>query len=134
MRFDLDQAFGISQSALLMRSKRAEIIASNLANADTPNYKARDIDFRKVLQDTLQESSPSKIAKTNPRHLSMGREVGGSNFELLYRDPIQPSIDGNTVDTQFEKAEFTQNAMQYQASLQFLGGRIKNLMTAIRGE
>lgn len=123
MRFDLDKAFGIHQQAMLVRSRRAEILAGNIANADTPNFKARDIDFRAIL-----ESAQAQAQATHQKPLS------AMAFELKYRQPLQPSLDGNTVDVQHEKAAFTENALQYQASLSFLSGKIKTLMRALKGE
>lgn len=132
----LDTALGLHPQALMLRARRAEVLAGNLANSDTPNYKARDVDFRAVLAKEIASETPSVpavvLASTNPAHLA---PVGGSSsMELAYRNPLQPSIDGNTVDPQFEYAAFAENAVQYQASLQFLSGRIRTLMTAIRGD
>jgi flagellar basal-body rod protein FlgB len=112
---------------MLVRSRRAEILASNIANADTPNYKARDIDFREILKAAQQDSA-------NPLQVSNHKPLNAMAFELKYRQPLQPSLDGNTVDTQVEKAEFTENALQYQASLSFLTGKIKSIMRALKGE
>lgn len=134
MRFDMNNIFGIHQQSMLLRSKRAEILASNLANADTPNFKARDFNFKQTLKDSMQGQTSSQMKRTNPKHISSNMQTSGINMELLYRAPMQPSVDGNTVDAQTEKAEFTTNAVQYQASLQFLSGKIKSIMTAIRGE
>lgn len=134
MRFDLNQALGIHQQGLLMRSKRAELIAGNLANVDTPNYKARDIDFKAVLQRIHSNETHNRLATTQRGHISGADQIGGTSIELLYKAPTQPSLDGNTVDGQLEKAAFAENAIQYQASLRFLSGKIKALLTAIRGE
>jgi flagellar basal-body rod protein FlgB len=138
MRFDLDKVFGIHQQGVRLRAQRAELLASNLANADTPNYKARDIDFKQVLQQTETAASAANMRTTNAKHLqSNGFDNvfgNGMNAELMYRNPLQPSVDGNTVDTQHEKSQFIQNAVQYQVSLSFLSGKIKSLMTALKGE
>jgi len=133
MRFDLDKAMGIHEQALYVRARRSSIIASNLANADTPNYKARDIDFKAVLKNLAGDTGPGRMNTTQPGHIQPAGSSAGDS-ELLYRYPYQPSIDGNTVDSQLEKSEFTQNALRYQATLQFLGGKIKGLMKAIKGE
>lgn len=130
MPFDIDTAFGNHAQALLLRARRAEVLAGNLANADTPNYKARDVDFRSVLAGA--ENNAMALRKTSSAHLPAVETA--QTAELKYRVPMQPSLDGNTVDTQIEYAEFGRNAAQYQASLTFLSGRIKTLMTAIRGE
>lgn len=134
MRFDLDNLFGIHQQAMMVRSKRAELIANNLANADTPNFQARDIDFKQVLRQTQEADDASRLMTTDSRHISTGTRVGDLSTDILYRIPMQPSIDGNTVDTQLEKSNFMENAIQYQASVQFLGDKIRSLMTALKGE
>jgi flagellar basal-body rod protein FlgB len=133
MRFDLDSVFGIHQQGVVIRSKRAEILAGNLANADTPNYKARDIDFRQALLQAQAGLDTRQMRVTNSKHIQ-ANGADGMTSDLLYRNPLQPSLDGNTVDSQVEKAQFIENAMQFQASLSFLSGRIKSLMSAIRGE
>lgn len=128
----LDNALGIHEAALRLRAQRAELLASNLANADTPNYKARDIDFKSVLAAAQSAQSGGGLQTTHARHLS---ETGtAASPEVLYRIPVQPSIDGNTVDAQREKSEYMQNAIQYQASLHFIDGQLKILRTAIRGD
>lgn len=131
MSLSLDKALGIHAQALALRARRAEVLAANLANADTPGYKARDLDFASVLSGAQGERIG--LAATVRGHLS-GEAAAAGSGALLYRVPLQPSIDGNTVDTQTEYAEFARNALQYQASLSFLNGRIRTLMTAIRGE
>jgi flagellar basal-body rod protein FlgB len=133
MRFDLDSIFGIHEQGVLIRSKRAEILAGNLVNADTPNFKARDIDFKQVLQEAQAGSDMQRMKVTNPKHMQTSGPEGFAT-DLLYRNSLQPSVDGNTVDSQVEKAQFIENAMQYQASLSFLSGKIKSLISAIRGE
>lgn len=129
MAFSFDDAFGIHPQAVAMRSERMQIIASNLANADTPGYLARDLDFREVLKS---QSSGLKTYRTNARHMSGGQRPTGS-AELKYRMPLQPSVDGNTVEPQFEQTTFADNAVRLQASLMFLDGRIRGLTDAITG-
>ncbi len=134
MPINLDKALGIYPQALSLRAHRAEILAANMANADTPNYKAKDIDFKAALDQARDQSSSgsSVLARTHATHLPSGLDlVSGS---VKYRVPEQSSLDGNTVDTETEQVEFTRNAIQYQATLTFLNGRIKGLMTAIRGD
>lgn len=128
----IDKFLGIHEAALKVRGQRTELLASNLANADTPNYKARDIDFKTVLSEQVSGQGEGLTA-THSRHFSQN-DVGGATGEPMYRTPTQPSVDGNTVDTQVEKAAYMENALRYQASLTFIDGRIKSLMTAIRGE
>lgn len=127
----MENLFGIHATALKLRANRAELLAANIANADTPNYKARDIDFKRVLAAKTAETADIKV--TNGKHIdSSGNSKMGA--EILYRMPSQPSLDGNTVDLQTERSAFLENSMMYQASLQFLNGKISGLMTAIRGE
>lgn len=132
MPFDIDSALGIHQQALSVRSRRAEILAANLANADTPNFKARDIDFKTLLSKAQAGSHGLRLSVSHGSHLPA--TAAGGDDDLLYRTPAQPSADGNTVDTHAEHAEFMRNALRYQASLTFLNGRIRGLLTALRGE
>jgi len=128
----LDQAFGIHEQALKLRGYRSEVLASNLANADTPGYKARDMDFAQVLRGE-QHKAP-QLTATNARHISTGGPAIAQGVPLAYRIPLQPSTDGNTVDAEQEQMAFSRNAMEYQATLGFIDGRIKGLMSAIRGD
>jgi flagellar basal-body rod protein FlgB len=130
MSLSFDKALGIHADALQLRSRRLELLASNLANADTPNYKARDIDFRAALSQA--QGGDVGLMRTHASHLPM--QGGGVGGEPLYRIPNQPSLDGNTVDAQLEQAAFSENAVQYQASLDFLNSRFRGLRTALKGE
>ena len=132
MALSFDKALGIHADALQVRSRRLELLASNLANADTPNYKARDIDFRAALGHAEQGLAVA-VRRTHAAHMPAGG-AGPGMMEPQYRIPNQPSLDGNTVDTQLEQAAFSQNAVQYQASLDFLNTRFRGLRTALRGE
>lgn len=130
---NLDNAFGIHAYALKLQAKRSEVLASNLANADTPGYKARDIDFKAELERQMTGApSSSGLRVTHVNH--MASASSGPGGELLYRNPLQPSIDGNTVDTQKEKAAFMENALQYQATLTFVNGKISALKKALGGD
>ena len=138
MAISFENALGIHQKALEVRVQRAEVLANNLVNADTPGFKARDIDFKAILGG-VQSGQPAggqlAMSTTNGKHLPHGgNSSDAGSSELLYRVPTQPSLDGNTVDTQQETAEFTKNTMQYQASFQLLSGKFKALNNAIRGE
>tara|TARA_B110000971_G_scaffold205483_1_gene227930 strand:- start:24 stop:410 length:387 start_codon:yes stop_codon:yes gene_type:complete len=121
--------FGIHDDALTLRSKRNNILASNIANAATPHFKARDVDF----EATLAAAMPSgPISTTNNRHITQsGSSAGG---DLLYRTPINPSLDGNTVELAVEQMEFSENVVRYQSSLTLLNRKISGLMSAIKGE
>lgn len=133
MSMNLDAYFGLHEKALFVRNKRAELLATNLTNADTPNYKARDIDFRAALDKARAHDSGHGLKTTHAGHINTG--IGGDmGLQPLYRVPTQPSMDGNTVDNQKEHVEFARNAVEYQASLRFINGKIKGLLSAIRGE
>lgn len=132
MSINFEKAFGIHEQALSLRADRAKVLANNLANADTPNFKARDIDFSKALKQA-QSVQNGDLRRTHAAHFDshIGSEIPG----LSYRIPMQPDTgDGNSVDAQMEQTKFAENAMQYQTSLRFLDGKIKGLLQAIRGE
>ncbi len=133
MRFDLDSAFGVHEKALMLRSQRAQVLAENLANADTPNYKAKDIDFKSALDAVKGEYVAGNMMSTHSRHFAV-KNAGSFSSELIDRQSSQPSMDGNTVDSQIEQSAFLRNALEYQVSLRLLSGKIKGLMSAIRGE
>lgn len=138
--------------ALQLRASRQETISSNIANADTPNFKARDFDFSAALREAngmapadsgMREALPAAegglptvaLARTHRGHRALGMgAMHNGQPELKYVNPEQPSMDGNTVDLNRERAQFSQNAVGYEASLRFLNGRIRTMMTAIRGE
>lgn len=132
MRFDLDKAMGVHEQALYVRAKRTSLIASNLANSDTPNYKARDIDFNTILRNSAGYDDGSMLVRTNDQHIQPGGSTA-EDAELLYRYPFQASLDGNTVDAQVEKARFSENTVMYQSTMQFLTGRMTTLRKAIKG-
>jgi flagellar basal-body rod protein FlgB len=116
---------------LTAASQRLELLAENVANADTPNFKARDIDFRAALQEADQAATVT-LAATRQGHIQ-GADGPGSRAEALYRVPDQPSLDGNTVDAQKESAAVAETATRYQTSLAFLDQRIRGLRAAITG-
>jgi len=132
MAISFDKAFGIHEFAINLNAQRAEVLANNLANADTPNFKARDIDFDKALQ-IAASNQHTGLRRTHSNHIdsNIGNEIPG----LSYRIPLQPDTgDGNSVEAQVEQTKFAENAMQYQTSFTFLNSRIKGLLTAIKGE
>ncbi len=131
MKISFENALGPQPAALKLRSLRTEIIANNIANADTPNFKARDIPFATMLREAT-EGRTGILTTTHPRHLST--ETRDAEQTLLYRIPVLPSIDGNTVDGHVEQAEFANNALHFQASLRFLNGKFRGLISAIKGE
>ncbi|HEY3326679.1 MAG TPA: flagellar basal body rod protein FlgB [Novimethylophilus sp.] len=113
------------EKALGLRAQRQQLLASNIANADTPNYKAVDIDVEAVLQEVKAGREPLAMAATSPEHLAGQTSSGQSRLPIKYRIPLQPSLDGNTVDMQVEQAKFSENALKYQFSLDRVGGRFK---------
>ena len=134
MPVNLDTYLGVHAQALKLRSQRTEVLASNLANADTPGYRARDIDFKSVLAATGSVGSPVQMTATRPGHITTATGSGNGTSELKYRTPLAPSLDGNTVDAQLEQAAFAENSVRYQATLSFLGSKFRGLMTAITGQ
>ena len=122
--------FGQYEQALRLRAQRNELLASNIANADTPNYKARDIDFASALSSARDDTLT--MTRTSDMHRDAWQSVAG-NAEAMYRIPHQSTLDGNTVETDVEQAQFAENALHYRAALSFLDGRIRSLQFAIKG-
>lgn len=130
----LDRYLGIHAVALRVRAQRTELLANNLANADTPNFKARDIDFRSVLAAAGSTNATLPMVATQSGHIATSSTAVGGVPELKYRTPLAPSLDGNTVDVQLEQAAFAENAVRYQATLSFLNGKFRSLLAAITGQ
>ncbi len=128
---NIDEAFGIHEQALKLKARRAEVLAGNIANADTPGYKARDFDFHQMLRQQMPRMDRMQVTQTGHIQAEAGIVPAG---QMAYRVPLQPSLDGNSVDTQLEHSAFASNALEYQASLRFLSGNIRKLLTAIKGE
>lgn len=129
----LDKAFGISPTAMLLRSQRSEVLAANIANSETPNYLAQDFDFKTALSDAMSMGEPLQpLMKSNEKHfdIAMDSPFGGAQFRV----PTKTSANGNTVEEEIEQAAFSENAVQYQTSLQFLNSSIRGLRMAIKGE
>lgn len=135
MSISFDKALGIHEKALNFRAQRAEVLANNISNADTPNFKARDLDFSSVLAAENEKAQNGRFAlnMTNSRHIE-AEGMGMGDGTLLYRTPSQPSLDQNTVDSQVEQANYTENAMGFQASFTLLNSKFKGLVAALRGE
>jgi flagellar basal-body rod protein FlgB len=136
MPLNLNAYLGIEPDALKVYAQRAEVLAANMANADTPGYLARDIDFRAALAAASSQSSPLQAAATGagePTAASAGGGLSTQQF-LKYRVPLAPSLDGNTVDSQLEESKFAQNTVRFQAALTFLENRFSELTTAITGQ
>lgn len=130
----LDEMMRFQQTALSLRAARQELLASNVANADTPGYKARDIDFASALRNALGGTSEKlPVVQTSPSHLegNAGAAILGSS--VMYRKPLQPSADGNTVDMDVERAQFADNALRYEASIAFVREELGEMMKALQG-
>jgi len=136
MPFNLDAYLGVHADALKIRSQRTEVLARNLANADTPGYQARDLDFRAALaQASGSSEAPVALKTTHANQIATPVDASGeTNANLKYRVPMAPALDGNTVDVQMEQANFAENSVRFQATLTFLNARFRGLMTAITGE
>ena len=132
MAISFDKALGIHEKALSFRAQRGEVLANNIANADTPNYKARDIEFSSVLKGQLEKRSAPGLERTHERHIA-AEGVSLSEEALKYSMPSEPSIDQNTVDAQVGQGKYAHNAVQFQASFTLLNSKFKGLVSALRG-
>ena len=126
---EIKQNLNMLGAALSLRARRNEILASNIANAATPHYKARDIDFETEIKK-YQKDGP--INSTHDQHISVKKPVAPGKVQ--FRKNVNPSLDGNTVELAVEQLQFAENSMRYQSTLSFLGGKINTLMSAIKGE
>ncbi len=133
MAISFDRALGIHDDALSFRSQRSSVLANNLANLDTPNYKARDLDFKTALAQASNPSQTIALATTHNSH-HQAKGFSHSDDAMLYRVPSQPGIDGNTVEEHVEHAKYMENALDFQATFTFLNSKFKGLNSAIRGE
>jgi len=130
----IDDALRFHQQGLNLRARRQQLLSSNIANADTPHYKARDIDFRQALAHAVAgKTGPLALVQTSRRHLE---PRGGGPFEaaMRYRTEHQGSVDGNTVNADVERAAFAENAVHYEATLTFMNGILRTMQTAIQGQ
>ena len=143
MRTSLDNYLGIHPQALQLEAKRNELLAANLANVDTPNYKARDIDFKTALSAASSESNATTLRAAGTAGVESGVQTASAlsttsagdidSAAVKYRVPMASALDGNTVDEQLEQSAFAENSVRYQASLQFISSALRDLMTAITG-
>lgn len=124
---------GFQANALVLRSQRQQVIASNIANADTPGYVARDFDFAQALQNASGGASRSGLSVTNAQHLRLG-SAGPGQPDLAYAVQTQPSQDGNSVDLDRERANFVDNSIRYESTLRFINGHVKTMLSAITGQ
>jgi len=123
MAINFEQALGVHPNTLAFRTQRAKVLASNLANVDTPNFKARDISFEDAMSQVANEARAKHQARRRPQ-----------SYELLYRNPQQPAQDGNTVELGVEQAKFASNAMAFETSTSFLNMKLSGLKKAINGQ
>lgn len=132
----IDDYLRFHETALSLRSQRQQMLASNIANADTPNYKARDMDFSKTLQAAMQKpgAAAAAMATTSPLHLGGSHAASGAAPKAQFRGVIQGSVDGNTVDMDTERNQFTDNAVRYEAGVTLISSQIKSMLTAIQGQ
>jgi len=130
----IDTELAFHQRALNLQDYRQQVLASNIANADTPHYKARDIDFKASLQGAMGgRGGPLDLVRTAPRHLPAG-DGAPAGAKLLYRTETQSSVDGNTVDMDVERAAFAENAVRYEASLTFINGTLRSIRAALQNQ
>lgn len=126
----VDNALNAHSSAVLLRAKRAEILAANLANADTPGYKARDMDFKQVYSQVRTEGSDA-MSMTHRSHLPVS---DSTSMNINFRTPNKEATNGNTVEKEVEQTAFSENSVRYLASLRFLSGKISGMSKALKGE
>jgi len=135
---NLDNYLRFNETALSLRSQRQELLASNIANADTPNYKARDIDFASALQNAMAGGkSGGAMNTTNNNHMARGAATGdtlANGTPVQYRGVVQGSVDGNTVDMDVERNQFADNALRYEAGIMMINSQLKGLMTALQSQ
>jgi len=131
----IDNFLNFHATVLRLRANRQQLLASNIANADTPNYKARDVEFSSTLRGALsrQGGAPVEATKTSATHISGPSDTGPIGAPVLYRTMQQGSVDGNTVDMDVERNQFADNAIRYEASLTMINAQIKNLLAALQG-
>jgi flagellar basal-body rod protein FlgB len=134
----LDDYLRFQETALSLRAKRQEVLASNIANADTPNFKARDIDFASAMQDAMARSTPpaGQLATSDPRHVARATPDANTLADgtpVLYRQASQNAADGNSVDMDVERNHFTENAVRYEASITLINQQIRAMLAAVQG-
>lgn len=131
----LDQELRFSQTALNLRSYRQELLASNVANADTPYFKAKDVDFKSALANVMSGATNGAIemTKTAQNHLG-GQGVGRFESQTKYRAEYQGAVDGNTVNIDVERSALAENSIHMEALLTFIRGSLKDMQMAIQGQ
>ncbi|BCB26709.1 flagellar basal body rod protein FlgB [Sulfurimicrobium lacus] len=129
----IDEEIGFMSKALNLHAQRQQLLAGNIANADTPNYKAVDIDFSRALQTAMGSGDAVGLNRTAPGHLQ-AKDSNPFGARTLYRQPAQPSIDGNTVDMDVERTQFIDNAIRYQFALDRVSGKFKEMQLALSSQ
>ncbi len=138
---NIDNFLAPHANSLHLRARRTKILATNIANAETPNYKARDLAFAEVMRDVRGSAQPqgglsanntSLLRTTNANHI--GASNSSVHAKIMYREPLNAALDGNTVDKDQEQARFAENTVRYQASLEFINSRVSGLLRALKGE
>jgi len=132
MAISIDNTFGMHEKAMHLQSRRAQLLSENLANSDTPGYKAKDIDFKSALKSMERGDFEKPLRATQRGHIQPKGYFMG--VEAMYRNPNQSSLDGNTVEPHVEMGEFTENSMRYLMTLRIMSGKINGMLSAIRGE
>lgn len=131
----LTRGLEFQSRALVLRSERQRILAGNIANADTPSYRAMDFDFKAAMQKaTGNAAANGTLLRTNPGHMNAPGAGSSTTSSIQYRNPVQPSLDSNSVDMDLERMQFADNAIRFEATLRFLNGTIRTLQQAIRGD
>jgi flagellar basal-body rod protein FlgB len=135
----MTDALDFHAKALVLRADRQRVIASNIANVDTPGYVARDLNFRQAMADATSGSSkpmPAGVSATHSRHMALESRTGtlGAAANLAYATPSQSSLDGNSVDMDRERSNFADNAIRYESTLRFINGHSKTILSAITGQ
>ena len=132
MAIGINSAFGVHEQAMHLQARRAQLLSQNLANSDTPGYKAKDIDFKDALKSVSNGNLETPLKSTQTGHMQpKGFFMGAKE---MYRLPTQSSLDGNTVEPHVEMGEFTENSMRYLMTLRIMSGKINGMLSAIRGE
>ncbi|ANF58376.1 flagellar basal body rod protein FlgB [Halotalea alkalilenta] len=131
----LNESFSFLQGALDLRSRRQEVLSANIANADTPHYKARDFDFKQALDSAMSQAGARSLSLqlTSSAHIPASSSVG-AELDLAYRIPAQPSLDGNTVDMDLERLNFADNSQHIESTLGLLNSKIRGLNTVMQAE
>ncbi|MBO6753763.1 MULTISPECIES: flagellar basal body rod protein FlgB [Spongiibacter] len=132
MAINFDKALGVHQQALMLRQQRMELLANNIANADTPGYKARDIDFKQAMGE-VSAGQQLSLSLSNGAHIASSATAGSGTAEVMYRVPQQPSLDGNTVEESVEQTAFADNTLRYQATMSFLSSRFAGMKSVLSG-